>query len=435
VFKLVNKNHLQAFAIFYLILLAGCVASTNMWQADRMVSQGNYHDAITMYRNIIRAKPGTEEARMAYLKAGKVYYEKIKDTQKAVDIFENIIKLYPTSPQAGEALWLLGKHYYKEGEYKQANGKFVQLILDFPKSGKVKAARIQRAKCYENLEEYKSAINAYAEVEKFYPRDSILPKILLIKSALYEKLEQKEKAVGEYQRLLKDFSSYNDEVVKAEERLKALGETPVNPPPVALIREELDPPRPEQQKSRPNIRAVLASWETSPTFGYNARKLLMSRGFGGAEVRDSLASDGKLIPYAIHSMGAMYYMDGDYKRAGACLEKSMEFDDFLSHLSARSDAYLKLGVCYRKVGATSKAKVTFKKAVEIYPDSIYSLIQESERFIVEKNYDEAIVALQVLLGLSPDEDGRIYNLLSVAYRKNGDTKNAEKYQKLAQKSQ
>jgi len=432
--KLIKKNHLQGFTIFSLILLAGCMASTRMWQADRMVNEGNYQGAIAMYREIIRAKSGTEDARVAYLKAGKVYYDNLKDTQKALEIFENIAKTYPTSPQAGEALWLLGKHYYKKGEYKQARDKFVQLILDFPQSGKVKAARIQKAKCYEKLEEYKKAIDAYAEVEKFYPRDSILPKILLIKGELYQKSEQKEKAIGEYQRLLKDFSSYHQEVAEAKKRLETLGTTPAEP--VALVRDEPEPPRPEVQKSRPNARAILASWETSPTFGYNPRDLLMNGGiFGGAEVRESLAGGGERFAYAIHSMGVMYYNMEDYKRAGTCLEKSVEFDDFLSRPSAKSDAYLKLGVCYRKVGVTSKAKETFQKAVKVYPDSIYNLILESEKHISEKNYAEAIASLQVLLGISPDEDGRIYYLMSIAYQKKGDTKNAEKYNKLAQESQ
>lgn len=431
---MIHKNYLQWLAIFYLILLTGCMSSTKMWQADRMVNQGNYQSAIAMYKEIIQTKPGTEDARVAYLKAGQVYYENLKDTEKAVEIFEKVVKKYPTSPQAGEALWLLGKHYYEEGKYKLARDKFVQLVLDFPQSGKVKAARIQTAKCYAKLEDYKKAINTYAEFEKFYPRDAILPKILLIKGELYEKLREEEKAIGEYQRLLKDFSSYYDEVAKAKERTEALGETPVEP--VISVSSEPEPPRPEPQKSRPNAKALFASWETSPTFGYNPRDLLMDGGvFGGVEVRETLAGDGTLLPYTIHSMGMMYYGMQDYKRAGACLEKSVEFEDFLARPSVRSDAYIKLGVCYGKVGVTSKAKEMFKKAVKIYPDAINSLIRGSENYILQKNYDEAVTSLETLLGISPDEDARIYSLISIAYRKKGDTKNAEKYKKLAQESQ
>jgi len=434
VFELINRNYPQWFAVFYLILLAGCVSSAKMWQADRLVNQGNYQSAIAKYREIMKAKPGTEDARAAYLKVGEVYYENLKDTEKAVGIFEKIAKTYPTSPQAGEALWFLGKHYYEEGKYKLARNKFIQLVLDFPKSGKVKAAKIQIAKCYEKMEEYKKAIDTYGEFERAYPSDSIVPKILLVKGEIYEKLEEKDKAIGEYQRLLKGFPSYYDEVAKAKERLEALDETPVEP--VTSVSSEPEPPRPEPQRSRPNARAILASWEASPTFGYNPRELLMEGGlFGGSELRENLASGGERFAYAVHSMGVMYYSMQDYKRAGACLEKSVEFDDFLSRPSAKSDAYLKLGVCYKKVGVASKAKEMFKKAVEIYPDSIYNLILESESHIAQKNYDEAIALLEILLGISSDEDARIYSLISIAYRKKGDTKNAEKYNKLAQESQ
>ena len=430
---MINKNYLQWFAIFYLILLVGCATSTKMWQADRMVNQGNYQGAIAKYREIIRANPGTKDARSAYLKAGKVYYENLKDTEKALGILEKVVTTYPTSSQAGEALWLLGKHYYENGKYKLARDKFVQLVLDFPKSAKVKSAKIQTAKCYEKLEEYKKAIDTYAEFEKFYPRDSILPKILLIKGELYEKLGEKEKAIGDYQRLLKDFSSYYDEVAKAKERVESLGETPVEP--VGLVGIEPEPPRPEPlgAQSRPNARATLESWTTSPTFGYNPRDLLVDRDgrglFGGMEVEESLAGDGALLDDAVYSMGLMYYMQEDYKRAGACLEKVVELG------VKGSNAYLKLGVCYRKVGKSEKAKGMFKKAVKSDPDSIYNLILESRSHISQKNYDEAVTSLEVLLGISPDEDGRIYNLMSIAYREKGDTKNAEKYKKLAQESQ
>ena len=318
---------------------------------------------------------------------------------------------------------MLGRHYYDNGEYQQARNKFIQLILDFPDSSKTKFAKLQIAACYERLNKYQEAISTYSEFERFYSRDSKIPEIVLKKGEIYEQLSQKDKAILEYQRVVNDFPSFYSEVNKAKQRLEVLGANK------RLAEEQRGETQQVGSKDRPNARAELASWTTSPTFGYNLQELLMGKNgnslFGGIELEESLNSDGALLDDAVYNMGLMYYMLEDYKKAGACLEKAVEIG------IKSADAYLRLGVCYREVGSIEKAKETFKTAVKIDPSVIENLIMDSENQAANGNYEKAINSLEMILGISETIDKQIYPLLNAIYQKKGDAKKAEEYQKLS----
>ncbi|MBC8233292.1 tetratricopeptide repeat protein [bacterium] len=418
------KNYRINLVILSLFFISACVTPTKMWQADRMVDGGKYLEAIAMYTQIMQSNPDTEIAREAHLKAGVVYYKNLSETEKALSIWEKIVKYYPRSKQAGEALWLLGMHYYDNGEYQQARNKFIQLILDFPHSSKIKSARISIAACYEHLNEYQKVISTYTEFERFYPRDSKIPGIVLKKGEIYEQLGRKDKAILEYQRVISDFSSFYSEVNKAQQRLETLGVSEKS------VEEQQGGIREVGPKVRPDARAELESWAISPIFGYNPRELLMGPSgntlFGGIELEASLNSDGALLDDAVYSMGLMYYMVEDYKKAGACLEKAVE-------IGIKSvDAYLKLGVCYREVGSVEKAKETFKTAAKIDPSVMQNLIMDSENQAANGNFEKAINSLEMILGISKTADERIYPLLSAIYQKIGNTQKAEEYKKLSE---
>jgi len=395
-----------------------------MWQADRMVDGGKYQEAIAMYMQVLQSNPNTEIARAAHLKSGIVYYKHLRDTEKALSIFETIVKNSPRSNQASESLWLLGMHYYANGEYQQARNQFIQLILDFPHSDKIKSTKLKMAECYEYLNEYQKAISTYTEFERFYPRDAKIPEIALKKGKIYENLGQKDKAILEYQRVVNDFPSFYNEANEAQQRLGTL--TVKN----KSTEEQRGKIREVGPKVRLDARTELNSWTTSPTFGYNPRELLMGEDkntlFGGVELEASLNSDGALLDDAIYNLGLMYYMLGDYKKAGACVEKAVEIG------ITSADAYLKLGACYREVGSVGKAKEAFETAVKVNPSVIDNLIMDSESQTADGNYEKAINLLEIILGISKTADERIYSLLSAIYQKKGDVKKAEEYRKLSE---
>jgi len=362
----------------------------------------------------MRSNPDSDAARTAHLKIGKIYYEQLGDREKGIQIFEQIVQSYPTTSQAGEALWLLAKHDDAHGNYESARKRYLQFILDFSQDARSQKARLHLAACFSQLGRYNDALKTYADYEARYPTDPTLPAVLLKVGEIYAgPLNSPEKARETYRRVLTEFPKATEEIAHARQRLAALGGvvTTQGEATIADAEDESIQLRQVGPKARPDARAELARWGVSPTFGYNPRNLLMEGGLlEGEEMQESLAGDGALLDDAIYNLGLMFYMSEDYKRAGTCLEKA-------EALGIReSNLYLKLGVCYKKVGARDKAKQAFRQLAAFAPEAIEPLIINGEQELAKGNYRKAIESLEILLGISERYDKRISEDLNTAYR-------------------
>ena len=84
-----------------------------------------------------------------------------------------------------------------------------------------------------------------------------------------------------------------------------------------------------------------------------------------------------------------------------------------------ADAYLRLGVCYREVGALENAKQMFKKTAELDLDVLANVILDSENRAAKGDYEKAIHSLKLILGISAELDKRIHAVLNAIYQKQG----------------
>ena len=399
--------------------MMSCSVPSPMLRTDKQLAKKDPQSAIDHYLQIMRANPDSEQARIAHLEIGMIYDGQSGEDEKAIKIFEKIVQSYPTSSQAGDALWILANRNYEDENYETARARFLQFILDFSQDKRTKPARLHLADCYVQLGTKAAALKSYADYEARYPADSRIPEVLLKIGKIYESIKSSENAAATYRRVIADFPNATKERALAQQRLGVLSgfevsetETSATSALASLSHNEDEIPakiRKAAPKKPFNPRSEFESWDTSPTFGYNPRRLLTASGLlEGPDVRASMAGDGALLNDVIYNLGLVYYMSEDYKRAGACLEKAVDLgvrDVDLPNL------YLNLGICYKEIAEWDKAKQMFRQLSSVSMKAIERLIAAAERELHLENNLEAAKLLEGLLGISDRFDSQISQTL------------------------
>lgn len=419
--------------IWFLLWAVSCSPRSPMSRIENQLPNGNPQRAIARYLEIMRANPGSEQARNAHFKIGRIYDGQPGEDDKAIKIFEKIVQSYPTSSQAGDALWILANRSQENGNYEVARRRYLQFILDFSQDPRTPAARLHLADCYVQLGANTAALKTLANYETRYPTDSRIPEVLLKVGTIHESLNSSENAAETYRRVIAEFPNAAEECALARQRLGALSGFEISSAETSAklareplpIEEDETPTQIRNAAPRPSLnrRAEFKSWVASPTFGYNPRRLLMASGLlEGPDVKASMAGDGALLNDVVYNLGLMHYMSEDYKRAGACLEKALDLgvrDIDLPNL------YLNLGICYKEVSAWDKTRGMFRKLASVDMNAIERLIAAGESEILVGNYNDGAKLLESLLGISDQFDSHISNTLRNSKRRQENKGRAE----------
>lgn len=393
-------------------LLPGCLLHSSR------VVPSDPQQQISHYAGIYKLNPESGQARQAQLEIGKIYYNQLGDPVRGLEIFEKIILSNPIALESGEALWYISSHNFQESEYKLACRTFLQFTLDFSDDKRSQIARLRIADCFFELGDLNSALKHYADYRNRYPDDlENLPYVLLRIGIVYASQPSSEsQARKTFSHIVEKFPNAISQVEVARKRLLDLGGVAVRTfdekvltatPKVSSV----DLARRASEAgigpfTRPNAKSVFASWTRSETFGYNAKVLLQQSGLlDVAEVRTSMAGRGELLDDVVFNVGLQFYMVQDYHRAGACLEKTVELG------VQKAELYLKLGVCYRKIGQWEKATDMFRELAEVDPKDIGRLIDSSVREYRQGDREYGRKSLECLIGISDGYDGRINKIL------------------------
>ena len=83
--------------------------------------------------------------------------------------FSDYLKYYPDTDLAGNAQFYLGEISYAQGNYQDAIASYDRVLLDYPKSFKLAAARLKKGLALLELGQKASAIRELREVERRHP--------------------------------------------------------------------------------------------------------------------------------------------------------------------------------------------------------------------------------------------------------------------------
>lgn len=435
-----NMKYYPLVAIIFVALIQiSCVPGNALRTAEDLVEQKDYMGAIEAYQSIVDTKPGTSEARQAQLAMGKLFVERVNQPAEGIKAYEAVIAAGPESDEAAEAHYELGMYHFRQKDFRASQTQFDAIVNNFPQLELSHNAQLMLAKSFEEAKDFEQAVEVFDNFANRNPRSQRAALAIANKGRIQRQhLKNEEEAKRTYQSLVKRYGKVEGaekeiEVAKQElTDLKASIPKPDDPLATQLdrayaqreARRELDRPRGGVERSRAmgNIDAQIAD----SGFGVSASEVM--RNFGG---QGGIAGDDQGTYYDAELMIAnFFYGDESYRDAGA-----LYFDAI-----ARAEAagvkidpytYLRLSICYRKVGMHQRAKEVLKKAASRDGGVIEAVINTGRNHYTSESYEKAIETYNSVIGMARGKDSEIYWLLSLAHKKLGEP---EKEREVLEKS-
>ncbi len=422
------KSYLLIAVVLLIGAQIGCVTGNALRTAEKLAAEKDYRGALEAYQNVVDTKPGTSQAFQAQLAIGELLLEQMNQPAEGIKAYEGVIAAAPESDEAAEAHYNLGMHYYREKDYKTAQAQFDTIVNKFPQLELSHNAQLMLAKSYEDSQNFEQAVEIYDNFANRNPRSERAAIAIARKGQIQkENLKNEEEAKRTYQSLVKRYGKVEgteEEIEKAKQELTALNASIPEPDdPLAtqagraLARQEAtrerDRPRGGVERSRAmgNVDTIVAD----SGFGVGASEVM--RNFGG---QGGISGDEQGSYYDAELMiASFFYGDENYRDAGA-----LYFDAIARAEAAKAKidpyAYLRLSICYRKVGMHQRAKEVLKQAAKRDSGVIEAVINTGRTHYTSESYEQALETYNSVIGLARGKDSEIYWLISLVHQKLGE---------------
>ncbi len=414
-----------------LILLSmtqvGCLSTNALSTGDKLVEAKDYRGALDAYQSVVDNQPGTVEARKAQIAIGDLNIERMNRPEEGIKVYESVIAEAPESDEAAEAHYNLGMYYYQhQQEYESAEAQFDTIINNFPHLELSHRAQLMLAKSYEEGKKYEQAVEVFDNFANRNPQSERAAVALANKARIQRTLiKDDEEAKRTYQYMVKKYGkldSAQSQIEKAKEELNELNAAipePENPEDTqigrAMKRQEERRERDRPQGSEKS-RAVQSNVEIEDSgFGISAEEVM--RSFGGGT---AIAGDDQGTYYDAELMIAgFFYGDEEYKKAGALLFDALARAE-ADKVKIEPINYIRLSICYRKIGMHQKAANVLKKAASRNPKVIDAIISTGQNQYTNEEYEKALETFNSVIGINRTKDAELYWLIGKAYEKLGE---------------
>ena len=431
-------RHCSVILSFVIIVsLAACISGGVSKKVDKLIEAKDYHGAIEVYQTVVDTKPGTPEARQAQLEMAKLYIKRLNKPEPGVKLCQEVIAAAPDSQEAANAHYELGMHYFRSKEYESAQQQFDTIVNSFSEMELSNNAQLMLAKSFEEAKNYEQAAEIYDNYANRHPASDRAALALVNKARIQkEYLKNQQDAKRTYQSIVKRYGRIEgaeDQISEAKKELTAIGATipkPDDPTSTQMgralerqdKRREMDRPRGGAERSR-----AMGTAAQMPDSGFGISAHEVMRNFGAQR---GVQADQDGTYYDAELMIAQFlYGDEYYRDAGAVL-----FDAI--HRAKADNAkidpysYVRLSVCYRKLGMHKRARAMLKQAVKSdrrvldavittgqnhYSDAKIMDSEEDKRAA----YERAIAVYNSVLGFNQGKDAEVYFRLGLAYQKMG----------------
>ena len=406
----------------------GCLPGSALSNAEKLAENKDYYGAVEAYQNIVDTQPGTPEALQAQLAIGELSIEQMNRPAEGIKAYEGVIAAAPKSDQAAEAYYELGMHYFREKDFKSAQTQFDAIVNNHPHLELSHNAHMMLARSLEEAKSYEQAAEAFDNFANRNPRSKRAAQALEHKARIQRQfLKDEEEAKRTNQLLVKRYGKIEgaeESVEKAKQELRDFNATIPEPDdPLAtqqgraLAQFEA---RRERDRPRGGVERSPAMGNTNveiPDSGFGISAADVMRNFGG---QGGIAGDDQGSYHDAELMIAnFFYGDESYRDAGAL------YFDAIARAEAAKDpidpyTYLKLSVCYRKVGMHQRAKEVLRKAASRDGKVVEAIINTGRNHYTSESYENAIETYNSVIGMSRSKDSEIYWLISLAHKKLGE---------------
>ena len=417
------------------MLQYACLSTNTQRQAEKLAHEKNYQGAIDAYQAVINSKAGTPEAYRAQLGIARLYINKMNQPQLGVKVYQHLITAAPDSGEAAEAHYRLGIYHFKMKDYRSAQQSFDAIVNNFPHLGNLSHnAQLMLAKSYEEAGTYKQAIATYDHVVNRHPESNRAAQALTNKARIQkEYLKDSISAEQTYQSLIKqyhDVEGTEDAIDEARRELQLMGAH--IPQPEIDSGTSLDRAQERRMKRRERDRPR-GGVEMSPAMGYEAYG---DSGFGitAEEVIREFgnpwegAGDGRghgrsgenddETQTMIKVIADLNFVTQNYRNAGTLYFRAIEVAKESNKKIDPYD-YIRLSVCYRKVGMHERAVEILKEGARKNVKVLEAVITSSANQYHDGEYERVLESLQPIAGLNRTKDPEIYWRLGLTYKKMG----------------
>ena len=431
-FQKLSVKSMKYCALITVILVAGvhigCVSGSGLRAAEKLAVEKDYRGALEAYQSIVDTKPGTSEAVQAQVAIGELLVEHMNQPAEGIKAYEAVIAAAPESDEAAEAYYNLGMYYYREKDYNTAQTQFDAIVNKFPNLELSHNAQLMLAKSFEDSQNFEQAVEIYDNFANRNPRSERAAIAIARKGQIQkDHLKNEEEAKRTYQSLVKKYGKIEgteEEIQKAKEELTALNASIPEPDdPLAsqwgralaqqAATRERDRPRGGVERSRAmgNVNVRVAD----SGFGISASEVMRNFGGQGGIAGDEQGSyfDAEL------TIASFFYGDENYRDAGA-----LYFDAIARSEAAKVKidpyAYLRLSICYRKIGMHQRAREVLKKAASRDGSVIDAVINAGRNHYTSESYEQALETYNSVVGMARGKDSEIYWLISLVHKKLGE---------------
>lgn len=424
--KYVNYCLLIAMFLFS-ITQVGCLSGSALSTGDKLVEAKDYRGAINAYQSVVDTKPGTPEARKAQLAIAELNVERMNRPEEGIKNYEAIIAEAPDSDEAAEAHYNLGMYYYQEKQdYDSAQSHFDTIINTYPHLELSHRAQLMLAKSFEEGKKYEQAVEVFDNFANRNPQSERAAVALANKARIQRTLlKDDDEAKRTYQFMVKKYGkldSAQSQIEKAKEELNQLNATipePDNPEESqvgrAMKRQEdrRERDRPQGVERSPAMKSNVVVEDSG--FGVSAEEVM--RQFGGGT---AIAGDDQGTYYDAELMIAgLFYGEEQYRDAGALLFDAIARAE-VDKARIEPINFIRLSICYRKLGMHQKAASVLKKAASRDPKVIDAIISTGQNQYTNEEYEKAVETFQSVIGINRGKDGELYWLIGKSYEKLGE---------------
>ena len=423
---------LAMIAIAAVLTQYACIATSTQRQAEKLAHEKNYQGAIDAYEAVINSKAGTPEAYRAQLGLARLYIDKMDQPQLGVKAYQDLIAAVPDSGEAAEAHYRLGIFHFRMKDYESAQQSFDAIVNKFPNLGNLSHnAQLMLAKSYEETGAYKKAITTYDNVVNRHPESDRAAQALTNKAKIQKDyLKDGIAAEQTYQSLIEQYNNIEgaeEAIDDARRELQSMGAR--IPQPEIDSGTSYDRAQERRMKRRERDRPRGGA-ELSPAMGYDAygdsgfgitpEEVIREFGNpweGGGHGRSGENDDETQT--MIKVVADINFLIKKYRNAGTLYFRAIAVAKESNKKIDPYD-YIRLSVCYRKVGMHQRAVETLKEGARKNVTVLEAVITSSANDYQDGEYERVLEALQPIAGLHRTKDPEIYWRLGLAYKKMGD---------------
>ncbi len=424
--KYVNYCLLTALLLLS-ITQVGCLSRNALSSGDNLVEAKDYRGALKAYQSVVDTQPGTIEARKAQIAIGEINIKKMNRPDEGIKSYESVIADAPESDEAAEAHYNLGMYYYQHQQnYDSAQSHFDTIINKYPHLELSHKAQLMLAKSYEEGKKYEQAVEVFDNFANRNPQSERAAVALANKARIQRTLiKDDEEAKRTYQYMVKKYGkldSAQSEIEKAKEELNQLNAPIPEPesPEDTQIGRAMAKQEARRERDLPEdavkSRAMQSNVEIEDSgFGISAEEVM--RSFGGGT---PIAGDDEGTYFDAELMIAgFFYGDEEYRDAGALLFDALARAE-ADRVKVDPINYIRLSICYRKLGMHQKAANVLKKAAARDPKVIDKIISTGQTQYTNEDYEKALETFNSVIGINRNKDTELYWLIGKTYEKMGE---------------